>query len=196
MTSVSIIDGDPAALPADALVVGVYQDDSGPQLADGAAPIDAALGGRLAETVTLLGGTGAVGEVTKVATLGAVSAPVLAVVGLGGRDACTAETLRRAAGAAIRALAGATAVTLALPTSEIDGNAKPADTVAALAEGALLGGYQFAGYKTKADPGRRGPVGAVSIVVNDRKDKDASAELKRATAVTAAVAQTRDWVNT
>ncbi len=196
MTSVSLIDGDPADLTTDALVVGVYQDADGPQLAAGAQPIDEAFDGRLAETVALLGGTGVAGEVTKLATLGAVRAPVLAVVGLGERDSCTDETLRRAAGAATRALAGAESIALALPTTETEGHAKPADTVAAIAEGALLGGYQFAGYKTKPDPTRRPAVRTVSIVVPERKDKDAGAGVSRAGVVAGAVTRTRDWVNT
>ncbi|MGH3713467.1 MAG: leucyl aminopeptidase [Micromonosporaceae bacterium] len=196
MTSAAIIDGDPTALSVDALVVGIYQGESGPVPAPGAERVDAALDGKLAATVALLGGTGQAGEVTKLATLGTVTAPVVAAVGLGPRDDCTGDTLRRAAGAATRELAGCDTIVLALPTSDIDGHAKPADTVAALVEGALLGGYQFAGYKTKADVNHRHPVRDVQVLVADRKDKDAGAEAKRASVIASAVNQTRDWVNT
>ena len=46
----------------------------------------------------------------------------------------------------------------------------------AIAEGALLGTYRFAGYKTKPQPGRRDPVKAVSLHVTDAADKAAKAE--------------------
>ncbi|MGH3658142.1 MAG: M17 family peptidase N-terminal domain-containing protein, partial [Micromonosporaceae bacterium] len=84
-------DTDPAELPVDALVVGLHQhgDGDGPTLADGAATVDAAFDGRLAETYALLGATGAVGEVTKLASLGAVPAGVVAAVGLGKPESCT-----------------------------------------------------------------------------------------------------------
>ena len=53
--------------------------------------------GKLAETLALLGATGAPGEVTKLATLGTVSAPVIAAVGLGPAPA-DGRTPRRCAG--------------------------------------------------------------------------------------------------
>ncbi|MQA25441.1 MAG: leucyl aminopeptidase [Micromonosporaceae bacterium] len=198
MTTVAAIDNDPATLTVDALVVGLYQadGDEGPRLAGGAETVDAAFSGRLAATFALLGATGAVGEVTKLASLGAVPAPVVAAVGLGEREKCAADTLRRAAGAAARALAGNDTIAISLPLADAEGHQEPADAVAALAEGALLGGYQFGGYKTKAEPGRRSPATSVSVVVADGADQDTKAQLKRAATLTAAVAQARDWVNT
>jgi leucyl aminopeptidase len=65
-----------------------------------------------------------------------------------------------------------------------------------VAEGALLGAYRFAGYKTKPQPNRREPVKSVGLHVADAADKIAKAESKRAATVTAAVSRTRDWVNT
>jgi leucyl aminopeptidase len=191
VTTLSATDRDPAELTVDAVVVGLYQADT-PQLAAGSERLDAAFGGRLAETFRLLGATGEVGTVTKLASLGAVPSPLVVAVGLGKAEASTTDTLRRAAGAATRALAGSKQIALALPATDADGHQKPGDAVAALAEGALLGGYQFAGYKTKPNPGHRGPVGAVAIVVPDSSD---TSRLKRATAVSNAVIQTRDWVN-
>ena len=84
-------------------------------------------------------------------------------------------------------------VALALPTP--DGE-DAATALRAIAEGALLGTYRFAGYKTKPQPGRRDPVKAVSLHVADAADKAAKAEVKRAAVVVAAVARTRDWINT
>ncbi|HEY3504750.1 MAG TPA: leucyl aminopeptidase [Actinocatenispora sp.] len=186
MSSLALADQNPAGLAVDAVVVGLYQPDAPdgtPTLAPGAADLDAAFGGKLVETLVLLGATGASGEVTKLASLGAVPAPLVAAAGLG-TDPTTPESVRRAAGAAVRALAGSGTVALALPEPD------------AAAEGAALGGYRFAGYRSRPVPGDRAPVGAVRVVVPDAKDKDAKAALKRATVIGSAVARTRDWVNT
>ncbi|ASW56103.1 leucyl aminopeptidase [Plantactinospora sp. KBS50] len=204
--NLSLVDTDPAELAVDAVVIGVHSqpeppaDAAGPAatllLATGAEAVAAAFDGRLTETLALLGATGAPGEVIKLATLGTVTAPVVVAVGLGPEPSGAApapETLRRAAGAAIRALAGAQRVALALPVpDDTDATA----VLRALAEGALLGGYRFAGYKTRPQPARREPVAEVAICVPDAADPAAGAEVLRARAVTRAVRLTRDWVNT
>jgi leucyl aminopeptidase len=207
VTSLSLVDTDPAELPVDAIVIGLHAAEadgpdglSGPLLAPGAESVAAAFDGQLAKTLALLGATGAPGEVTKVATLGAVSAPVIAAVGLGGvptdaNGGVPADTLRKAAASAVRALAGADSVAVALPAP--DGDGEPAGAaLRAIAEGALLGNYRFAGYKTRPQPGQRDPVKTVSVHVTDASDKTAKSEVKRAGVVVAAVTRTRDWVNT
>jgi leucyl aminopeptidase len=208
VTSLNLVDTDPAELPVDAVVIGVYSvpdaksDEPPLLLASGAESIAAAFDGRLSETLSLLGATGAPAEVVKLATLGTVTAPLLVAVGLGAEPTGAApapEALRRAAGAAVRALAGSARVALSLPLSDgdpADGDEEAVRALRAIAEGALLGGYRFAGYKTKPAPGRRDPVGAISVHVPDGTDRKMKAEVKRALAVTSAVRQVRDWVNT
>nr|BFE75450.1 hypothetical protein GCM10020092_087510 [Actinoplanes digitatis] len=66
----------------------------------------------------------------------------------------------------------------------------------AILEGALLGSYRFAGYKTKPQPTRRDPVKALQVTVPDAADSAARAEVERAEVVSKVVRQTRDWVNT
>ena len=203
MTPLTLSDTDPAELGVDAIVVGLHSTDgaegqSTPLLAPGAESVAVAFEGRLAETLALLGATGAVGEVTKVATLGMVSAPVVAAVGLGPvpeSGGIAPETLRRAAASAVRALAGAERVALALPAPD-HGDDRAAPALRAIAEGALLGTYRFAGYKTKPVPGRRDPVKALTLHVADASDRAARNEVKRAGIVVGAVTRTRDWVNT
>jgi leucyl aminopeptidase len=192
--TLSLSDTDPAELRVDAIVVGLHSTDGdGPLLAPGAESVAVAFDGKLAETLALLGATGSPGEVTKIATLGTISAPVIAAVGLGPANGTVPhETLRRATASAVRSLAGSARVALALPAPDEDDGGV---TVRAIAEGALLGAYRFAGYKTKPQPGRRDPVKAVTVHVADAADKTAKSELKRAATVTAAVARTRDWVN-
>ncbi|MEV4759202.1 leucyl aminopeptidase [Micromonospora sp. NPDC049559] len=209
-TTLSLADTDPAELTVDAVVIGVHSQSGtdaptppGPGgfaatllLATGAESIAAAFDGRLTETLALLGATGAPGEVTKIATLGTVTAPLVVAVGLGPEPTGAApapETLRRAAAGAVRALAGAERVALTLPVPD-DEDAPAA--LRAIAEGALLGTYRFAGYKTRPQPSLRPPVREVAVHVPDAGDARAQAEVARARHVAAAVALTRDWVNT
>jgi len=208
VTSLNLVDTDPAELPVDAVVIGVHSvadpkaDESPLLLGSGAESIAAAFDGRLSETLSLLGATGTPGEVIKLATLGTVTAPLVVAVGLGPEPtgaAPAAEALRRGAGSAVRALAGSAKVALSLPLSDgdpADGDDEAVRALRAIAEGALLGAYRFAGYKTKPTPGRRDPAGTVSIHVPDAADQAMKSEIRRATAVTSAVLRVRDWVNT
>jgi len=192
VTTLDLTDAPVASLDLDAVVVGVRAADGVPVLAPGAEDVDRALGGRLADTLRLLGATGAVGEVTKVATLGATTAAVVAAVGLGKDSPTSPETVRRAAGAAVRALAGTARVGCALPLVEPD--AAPATVLRAAAEGALLGAYEFTRYKTRTE-GLKTPVEHVTLVVPAR-GPEAEGEVSRAQVVAAAVLRVRDWVNT
>jgi leucyl aminopeptidase len=202
-TTLTLVDTDPAELAVDAVVIGLHSQNGESAagtapflLATGAESIAAAFDGRLSETLALLGASGAPGEVTKLATLGTVAAPLVTAVGLGPEPTGAApapEVLRRAAGAALRALAGCASVALALPLpDDEDGPA----ALRAVSEGALLGAYRFAGYKTKPQPGRREPVGSVAVHVPDAGDAAARVEIERAAVVASAVARSRDWVNT
>lgn len=194
----SLFDTDPAELAVDAIVIGLHSrngDAAGELLVGtGAESIAAAFDGTLTDTLRLLGATGSAGEVVKLATLGTVTAPLLVAVGLGVEPVGAApqpEVLRRAVGAAVRALAGQSRVALALPVPD-DENLPAA--VRALAEGSLLGAYRFAGYKST--PVRRQPVSSVTVHVPEARDRAARAEIRRAGSVVKAVVQARDWVNT
>jgi leucyl aminopeptidase len=199
LPTLQLADTDPADLTVDAVVIGVHSQEGSTELllASGAESIAAAFDGKLTTTVALLGATGAAGEVTKIATMGVIHAPLLVVVGLGPEPtgaAPAAETLRRAAGAAVRSLAGTRQVALALPLSD-DASDNGAHALRALSEGAVLGAYRFAGYKGKPQPTRKDPVETVSVLVPDAREESARSELRRATVVTSAVSRARDWVN-
>jgi leucyl aminopeptidase len=201
--ALSLFDTDPAELAVDAVVIGVHSPGEDAEsrdllLASGAQSIAAAFDGRLSATLSLLGATGSAGEVTKLATLGAITAPIVVAVGLGPEPtgaAPTAETLRRAAGNAARALAGTANVAFALPLSD-DDSVPATPSLRAVVEGAQLGAYKFAGYKSKPQPARKDPVESIAVLVPDAKDAAAQAELDRAAIIAAAVYRTRDWVNT
>jgi leucyl aminopeptidase len=165
-------------------VVGIIEGAGGPLLAPGAERIDEALGGTLIPALSALGATGKAEETTKIASAplrgargdaavtpaqGAVP-PLIVAVGVEPRPEGGAgperspdfdpESLRRAAGAAVREIvetlaravrknnrdaaatrSGAYRIALALP-------ARDEAEAEAVALGALLGGYVFSRYRT------------------------------------------------
>ena len=155
----------------DAVVVGIAPADDGVVLVSGADEVDTALGGSLARTLAALGAKGKAEEVTLVPTGGALTAPIVAAVGVGG-DEPSPETLRRAAGAVVRRLSGkAGTVAFAL-------NCGDATAAGALAEGALLGAYAYGRYRS--ENGQPTPVSAVTLLSDRSRDKDVKAALTRA----------------
>ncbi|MGO9727985.1 MAG: leucyl aminopeptidase [Streptosporangiaceae bacterium] len=193
-TTLTITTSAPSSIDADAVVIGVIKGQDGPVLAPGATDLDHALGGGLAATLATLGATGQAEEVTRLPGGGPVTAPVIAAVGLGpdGNGSVDPETLRRAAGAAVRTLTTASRATangdgggpriaLALPAAE------PAEAEA-VAVGALLGGYAFTRYRQD----RRRP--AAITVLTPAGDADGIG--RRAQVLADAVSLARDLVNT
>jgi leucyl aminopeptidase len=138
----------PRDAQADAIIIGVTQGPDGPALAPGAEDVDAALGGNLAKTLGTLGATGKAEEVTKIASAGQLKAPLIAAVGIGtpadGAAPYEGEALRRAAGAAVRALTNGKPLRVALALPARDNAEAEAVTL-----GALLGGYTFGRYTGK-----------------------------------------------
>ncbi|EXG80843.1 leucyl aminopeptidase [Cryptosporangium arvum] len=180
----------------DAVVIGVHRDGEQLGLGPGAAAVDAALGGRLLDVLARLGANGVAGEVVKVATLGATTAPIVAAVGLGPVERKPGapdphENYRRAAGAAIRALTGTDRVGLALV------DADPSLTRPVL-EGATLGAYDFVGYKSELAPSYRPPVREIVLLADatGRGEIELQGETDRVKALTDAVRTARNWINT
>ena len=205
-SALRLVDTDPAELSVDAVVIGVYsQDATAPNpllLAAGSESVAVAFDGKLTDTLGLLGASGSAGEVTKVATLGTVTAPLVVAVGLGPEPTGampTTETLRRARrGRGPRAGRIRERRARAAGGRGLDefGRRADHDALRGICEGALLGAYRFAGYKSTPVPPRRTPVGDIAVHVADAAEPGVVAEVDRALVVAAAVARTRDWVNT
>ena len=189
-----ISEAAPHQVEADAVVVGVIKESGGAVPVAGTKDVDEALGGSLAQTLATLGATGEAGEITKIPSAGRLAAPLIAAVGMdapaGGGDATfDPEVLRRAAGAAVRGLLQARPpastedmrIALALP-------ARDSAEAAAVALGALLGGYSFRRYRSEPAPG-------ASLIVLAHAS-DATEAVHRAQALADAVALVRDLVNT
>ncbi|WP_055489685.1 leucyl aminopeptidase [Streptomyces sp. TP-A0356] len=199
MTALTLSTAAAAGLRADAIVVGVAKGAEGPVVAPGAEAVDKAYDGRLAAILETLGASGAEGEVTKLPAPSGFKAPVVVAVGLGAEPedtedketAFTAESLRRAAGAAARALAGSKKAVFALPASD-------AADAGAIGEGALLGAYAFDTYKENGRNSKNGkaPLAEVTLLGGKPRDKAYKAAVERAVAVTEELNRARDLINT
>ncbi|MBB1246077.1 leucyl aminopeptidase [Streptomyces durbertensis] len=219
MTALTLSTSSAATLRADAVVVGVAQGADGatsPLLAAGAEAVNESFGGRLAAVLETLGATGREGEVTKVPSADGMKAPLVLAVGLGQSpdkdETYGTETLRRAAGAAARALTGSRKAAFALP---VEGDA---EALAAVCEGALLGAYAFDAYrgdgrsdgakgsakaagkaktgKDGKDDERRRPLAEVAVLGAKPRDKAHKAVAARAEVLATEVARARDLINT
>ncbi|WP_203971052.1 leucyl aminopeptidase [Planotetraspora silvatica] len=186
MTTVRLNASQSVSIETDALIVGIHASPEGPRTAPGADGLDQAFDGRLAEILTTVGFAGKAEEIAKIPTLGALPAPVVIAVGLGAAPEgdYELETLRRAAGAAARTLAGTASAVLALP-------AATAEQAEAVATGGLLGAYGFSKYRTNGD--KKAPVGELVVTSAAAGAEEA---LQRATTVAGVVGLVRDLVNT
>ncbi|MEV0320282.1 leucyl aminopeptidase [Streptomyces sp. NPDC050658] len=187
MTEVTVTTSLMAAMPADALVIGVGQGAKRPIPTPEAEAVAEVLGGPSAELLGTLGMTGAAGEAVRIPAPAGSGAGLVLAVGLGTADAdgaYDAEALRRAAGVAARKLAGEGKVVLALPA----GTAQAAQAVAL---GGLLGAYAFTTYRTNSQD--KPPVRELAVLT---RHDGAGAALHRATVVGQELNRARDLINT
>ncbi|MDR1293470.1 MAG: leucyl aminopeptidase [Bifidobacteriaceae bacterium] len=189
MPNLNLSASSPATLDTDVLVVAAHRVPGGVRLAHPDA-VPPGLAQHLAEVLPTLGFTAKTGEMARFGSPAVVTAATLAVVGLGDADDdathLSLEALRRAAGAAVRQLAGADRVALAFGSDTV-----PA--IGAVGEGALLGTYAFTRYRTEAGPQ---PPSDITVITPLAKTPAAVAIAARAAIVAQAVAETRDLVNT
>ena len=155
----------------------------------GADVVDAALGGGLAAFLVEAGFEGKLGETLAVPTGGKLRAKAAILVGIGDPAALTVDGVRRAAAAIARRASKAASVgtTLAVAGAKLDA----ADAAQAVAEGFVLGAYQYLDYKGDATPSKLKKVAVIS---------DAGAVVRnavtRGAAIGDAVTWARDMVNT
>jgi leucyl aminopeptidase len=140
--------------------------------------------------LAILADMGATGKCDEVIKIPGFSTRLLVFTGLGEyKVKYEDETLRRAAGAAARALAGNSSITLSLP-------AKRAAAIGAIGEGALLGSYIF--NKFRVDSLNQGHQKLKSVTVHSSlaEDPAAKAAIKRASIIGEYTALVRDLINT
>ncbi len=162
-----------------------------PVLSDGARSV---LG---ADGASLLSGLGF--EASEAATIrltapaeGPAAGRTVLVVGLGAADRVSSETLRRAAGAAVRATGDVETIATDLATVPLGAEGVGTEPLIAVIEGLLLGAYHFDAYRSKPSSRRlRG------VVLAGVEDSDATARaLVRGRIGAEATMWTRDLVNT
>ena len=190
MTTLTVSDRSPSDVKADALVLAVVRSGAGAVLADGHG-LDRKTADHLGAALSSLSAGGAAEEVHRVPGVPGVAAPLVVLVGLGTPPAGDApydeEVLRRAAGAAVRALTGRPKVALSLPGTT-------PESVGAAAEGALFGAYEFGGHR--GDSSAKTAVKAVVLLAPTARDRAVRAAVKRAGILAEAQNYTRDLVNT
>ncbi len=99
------------------------------------------------------------------------------------------ETLRRAAGAAARALVGEEAATFALPHSNTL-------ELSAIAEGAALGAYTFHEFRGTSKNEHRPSLKSINVLTRQAKETSAKSVAARAEIIADRTALVRDFINT
>lgn len=147
----------------------------------------------LIEALTDLGASGAADEVIK---LPGSATKLVVLTGLGETPKNSHfdhETLRRAAGAASRSLAGHSSATFALPHSS-------SAEFAAIAEGSLLGAYAFDEFRGSSKADRKAPLAKIAIhskLSSKSSPKiDTATILNRASVIAKYTFIVRDFINT
>jgi leucyl aminopeptidase len=168
-------------LPVEVIVIGATSGKDGPTLVADDAFVPASAG--ILANLVALGFTGRPDELLRLPATGGTSVP-LAVIGLGSE--VSAHSLRRAAGSAVRQLAGHAAVGLAFGITDHE-------QLLAIAEGAGLGSYSFTKYRVKSVAKAKTPVSSILIASTTAVDPIA---LRNLSAVDSSIRLVRDLINT
>jgi leucyl aminopeptidase len=163
---------------------------TGRALGPGAEVVDAALDGELAAFMEEADFDGKPGQTLAVPTRGRLRAAAALLVGVGAFDGVTTDGIRRAAAAiARRATKAPSVATTLVDLADGAGLERPA-VAQALAEGFVLGSYQFLKYKANGDATQ-----LAEVIVVGRASARVEAALDRGATVASAVTWARDMVN-
>lgn len=187
MAELTLTAKNPAELRVDALVIGVIKTEDSARIAGDVLP--RATTKTLNSQLKSLGVTGAIDELLRVPAGADVNASIIILTGLGPEEeADSAESLRRAAGAALLSAEGFEKVGVALPSDS-------ADHAGAIAEGALLGSYRFDNYRTQGGKSDVTHPAKIELALNSPRDKNVRAAVDRAKIVAKSVWGARDLIN-
>ncbi|MEX3656241.1 leucyl aminopeptidase [Mycolicibacterium fortuitum] len=167
------------------LVIGVVSDDDGPKVLSAGSFLDDDAVAAAESTLQALGGTGGEGQTHRLVVPSLPVASVL-TVGLGKpRDEWPADVIRRAAGAAARALDKVATVVTSLSAIDLE----------AAVEGLILGAYRFSDFRSPKTAPTDAGLTAITALAADAKGAT-KAQAQRAVDIASAVATARDFVNT
>jgi len=143
---IKVIVGDVAQIETDAIVVGLFEGMEQPD--EATAAVDKALDGAISSLISRNEIKGKSEEVSIVHTFGKLAARIVAVVGLGKRQDCDVDRIRRVTGQFCRALrkSNCRKVATILHGADTGGIGLEA-SAKAITEGAILGLYCFTKYK-------------------------------------------------
>ena len=149
---IKVIAGDVTQVPADAVIVNLFEGVETPGGATGA--VDKALGGAITKLIASGEVKGKLNAVAVVHTFGKIAAERVAVVGLGKQADFTLDRARQAAASAAKALRklGGKKIATVLHGAGIGGS-EPAKSAQAVTEGTILGLYTFNKYQSKKEDG-------------------------------------------
>ena len=138
----------------------------------------------------ILADMGATGKSDEVIKVPGITTRLLVFTGLGEQKISPDnEVLRRAAGAAARALCGSTSATISLPAKNIS-------SLEAIAEGVLMGSYVFSKFRVDSIADRNPSLKSVTVHSKLSGSAEAKDAIKRATIIGQYAALTRDLINT
>ena len=189
---IKVISENILQLQFDAIIVGIYE---GPDKLSGVTEkADAALGGAIKRLIAAGEIKGKLNEVTVIHTLGKMKSQRLAVLGLGKKGDLTIDKVRNLIANVCRSLRRAGAKKAATLVLGIDSGLNVNEIAQAIAEGAVLGLYEFRRHISK-EPEYPG-IGEVAVVAND---KGQVVDLERAVEMGVIMAEAgctaRDMVN-
>jgi len=177
----------------DALVI-LHCEGEGWSKQDGAV-LDRSLGGSLNELLQSKEFEGRANEVVLFHTHGKIPAKRLILVGLGKKHELGLDQIRQALGHAVKRVrqAKSSVFTVALPSLTPRGTS-PMDVAQAMAEGAILGSYQFTAYRSDTPTGR--DVTAMTILAPQKAQlRQLSEGIRRGVATAEATVFVRDLCN-
>jgi leucyl aminopeptidase len=189
MTTIRLSDG---IVKDDVLVVGLAAKSSKPSKA-GAPSLHIESGDLAVDTkllMQILADLGATGKADEVIKVPGTSTRLIVFTGLGKASThYDNEVLRRAAGAAARALAGNSTATFSLPAKNIA-------SVKAIAEGAGLGTYLFDQFRGSTKSAQKSPLKTVTVHTDLAAKPEAKAAAKSAEIIATYTNLVRDLINT
>ena len=196
MTVINVEKGDITNTPADALVLNLFEGVASPEGGTGA--IDKLLGGTISELIKDKELSGKLGETTLIHSLGKIPAKRILVMGLGKREQFSTSTVRTIAGHAARYLRNigvknAISITHGAGIGQLDTK----DSAQAIAEGVLLGLYEFKNYQTKKTKTSEGKQLESFILIEQDEGRISALKegIARGVTVSASAQLARDLVN-
>ncbi len=189
MTTIRLSDG---IVKDDVLVVGLAAKNS-KTTKNGATSLQIESGDVALDTKALvqaLSDLGATGKADEIIKIPGTSTRLIVFTGLGtSATHYDHEVLRRASGAAARALAGNSSATFSLPAKNIA-------AVKAIAEGAALGAYRFDQFRGLSKSAQQTPLKAITVHTDLAGKSEAKAAIKTAEVIATYTHLVRDLINT